>query len=58
VGCGGTLYLLRSLIEARMPGLLWPDAIYAEIQRYERDPSMAFRFIDPYCIWKTMEKKA
>jgi hypothetical protein len=57
VVCGGTMFLLRDLVEEKMPSLLWPDAVHSEIKRYEGNPSMAFRYIDPYCVWKAMEVK-
>jgi hypothetical protein len=55
IAAGGTLYELQSLARRQMPSLLWPDAVHTRIKRYEPDPSMAFRFVDPYCAFEAME---
>lgn len=54
---GGTALLLKPQIEANLPNAVWPDALLNEIQRYESDPYLAFRFVDPFGVFKSIEQK-
>jgi hypothetical protein len=56
IAAGGTMHELRPLASQQMPDLLWPDAVHTKIMRHEPDASMAFRFVDPFCVYESMEQ--
>ncbi len=52
IAVGGTLHLLEDFVRGNKPSWHYPDAVHAEIKKFIPNSSLAFRFIDPYCIYK------
>jgi hypothetical protein len=54
---GGTGLLLRQLIDECLENVIWPETLLTEVLKYEANESMAFRYIDSFGVYKSIEAK-